>query len=225
MKKLSIERLEEMVIERNEKGLTATVEVMNREELAAYKNNCLEAIERLEIRKAKQKKIGGVMQATQNEIIEELRGFIAYIDSVLAEKEETNVIDTFLANWKEQSVALFTEVQKGYSECANARERAHFFGGRYHKQIVDIIMKYGRYENFSEIINQLMDAEVERKKAALLAKIEAKAGNIIDASGLYIASNLDINGKIIGDNATVTVKTITAGGYNIQSLHYRVLVK
>lgn len=221
MKKLSNERLEEMVIERNEKGLTATVEVMNREELAAYKNNCLEAIERLEIRKAKQKKIGGVMQATQNEIIEELRGFIAYIDSVLAEKEETNVIDAFLADWREKAFNTYSEIAKEFEEIrGDYNKRIQFM-----REVTKVTCGIITHPAFERNLNDHLDFEVKKKGLLIKGRIKKKVGNVINAKGLHIGDNGEINGTIIGDQGTATIRTIYAGGHSVQSLHFRVLVK
>ena len=74
-------------------------------------------------------------------------------------------------------------------------------------------------------LDEMMDREVERKEKQLMYRVKAKAGNIVDASGLYIANDLNINGRVIGDKETVSVRTILAGGYHIQCLHYRILVK
>lgn len=49
-------------------------------------------------------------------------------------------------------------------------------------------------------------------------------GKITDAKGLTIGMNGELNGLVIGDKDSATVTTILAGGYNIQCLHYRVLV-
>jgi hypothetical protein len=74
-------------------------------------------------------------------------------------------------------------------------------------------------------IEKFIDQEVERKYLSLISHIEKKAGKILDVSYLCIGGNGDINGYITGEKAKVEVRTITAGGYNIQCAHYRVLVK
>jgi hypothetical protein len=74
-------------------------------------------------------------------------------------------------------------------------------------------------------INKILDRELAAKRQNLITRITKKAGNILDASGLYIANNGEINGWIMGDIKTVKVETISAGGYNIQCYHFRVLVK
>ena len=60
--KLTNERMQELVNERNEKGLRATVELMSKEELASYRINCTEAIERLEGKIKRTKVKGGSLQ-------------------------------------------------------------------------------------------------------------------------------------------------------------------
>lgn len=80
-------------------------------------------------------------------------------------------------------------------------------------------------ETLDSFLEKLLNKEVENKKATLIKKIESKAGQIIDAKNLYIGADGNINGYVIGNIKQVNVETIYAGGYNIQCLHYRVLVK
>ena len=75
-------------------------------------------------------------------------------------------------------------------------------------------------------LNKMLDAEVERKYEDLVNRVTAKAGIIEDVSSLRIGSqNGEINGFVKGSKRIVEVETISAGGYNIQCFHYRVLVK
>ena len=67
--------------------------------------------------------------------------------------------------------------------------------------------------------------ERKRKLASLIAKIEKKAGKIVDARALSVGVDGNLNGVVIGDKASVRINTIYAGGYNIQCFHFRVLVK
>ena len=79
--------------------------------------------------------------------------------------------------------------------------------------------------NSKVTLEAALDREVANRKAKLIARVEAKAGKIVDAGGLYMGHNRELNGLIIGEKKAVYVETIYAGGYNIQCLHYRVLVK
>lgn len=75
-----------------------------------------------------------------------------------------------------------------------------------------------------EKLNKILDKDVEYKYNDFVNRIKEKAGEIQDVSRLKIANNGIINGVVVGDKHTVKVETILAGGYNIQILHYRVLV-
>ncbi len=74
-------------------------------------------------------------------------------------------------------------------------------------------------------LDTFLDREVEAKKKNLIVRIEKKAGKIIDGSFLKIGVDGNLNGLVKGEIKEVEVTTIYAGGYNIQCLHYRVLVK
>ena len=91
---------------------------------------------------------------------------------------------------------------------------------QYGKGTMQLVM----YHTEEQIVKEVEKDVISRYKA-LVKKVEAKAGKIIDAGNLYFGYDAGINGVIIGEKATVTVTTIYAGGYNIQQLHYRVLVK
>jgi len=72
---------------------------------------------------------------------------------------------------------------------------------------------------------ELARKEGERKKKQLIARVEKKGGEIVDASSLNIGHDGSLNGFVECTEKNVSVSTIYAGGYNIQCLHYRVLVK
>jgi hypothetical protein len=74
-------------------------------------------------------------------------------------------------------------------------------------------------------LNGILDREVAAKKASLIKRIEKKAGKFSNCDTLSIGVDGNINGYIQGEIGEVAVSTIYAGGYNIQRLHYRVLVK
>lgn len=74
-------------------------------------------------------------------------------------------------------------------------------------------------------LNKILDKEVISRRKKLIHQVEKKAGKIVDVSNLYWGLDAGINGTIIGELKTVKVETIYAGGYNIQCLHYRVLIK
>ena len=71
---------------------------------------------------------------------------------------------------------------------------------------------------------KFMDKYMEDRYFELVNKVTDITGEITDITRLYVANDGSLNGVIIGENGTAKVETIVAGGYNIQCLHYRVLV-
>ena len=49
-------------------------------------------------------------------------------------------------------------------------------------------------------------------------------GEITDASALTVGAKGDLNGYIEGKDGKASIKTIGAGGYNIQCYHFRTLI-
>jgi hypothetical protein len=155
--------------------------------------------------------------------------------------QNVEVIDQLLAQWKEKAVAYYRLLKKelakvshaDYSENSTAREQneamheAHLrkkeWAVEHSKSTMDILSYTGIY--FEEHLQKVLNRDVETKRKTLISRIEKKAGKIIDVDGLHIAENGEINGVIVGSLSTVEVQTITAGGWNVQMLHYRVLVK
>lgn len=149
-----------------------------------------------------------------------------------------NTIDTFLKNWEYSARAFYTENVQYFIESRNNRIKADELGN---EELVEKL--YNEYEAFTknlpkqqlELISALaygwknldvvLKKEVESKKKKLIATVEKKAGKILDTTNLYIGKDGNINGIVTGEIKTVNVETILAGGYNIQCLHYRILVK
>ena len=62
----------------------------------------------------------------------------------------------------------------------------------------------------------------------LLKRVTKITGPVMDWSGLHLTQGnmgLVLNGLVIGEDGKARVESILAGGYNIQKLHVRVLVK
>ena len=73
-------------------------------------------------------------------------------------------------------------------------------------------------------LQKALDREVKAKYNDLVVRMKNAVGEIQDCSQLRIGGNGSINGIISGTKGKAKMETITAGGYNIQCLHYRVLV-
>lgn len=57
----------------------------------------------------------------------------------------------------------------------------------------------------------------------LYNRVKDVTGEVTDWSNIYYGGKA-LNGTVVGKKGSANVETITAGGYNIQRLHYRVLV-
>lgn len=69
-----------------------------------------------------------------------------------------------------------------------------------------------------------LDKEAACKKADIIDRCNAKAGDTDEVEWTYIGPDGRINGIIPGPKGRLSIKSIFAGGYNIQCLHVRVLV-
>lgn len=90
------------------------------------------------------------------------------------------------------------------------------------------IFRYGYSSRVEEFITKNCAATVEKRNAMIAKKLEA-AGVTSVVETTYTRTNDGFDGVfVVETNAgkkVVTVNTIRAGGYNIQCLHLRVLVK
>ena len=76
-----------------------------------------------------------------------------------------------------------------------------------------------------EKLNKILAQEKQNKYEDLCNRISAVVGEITDASHLSIGNQRgELNGIVKGTKGSAKVETISAGGYNIQCFHYRVLV-
>jgi hypothetical protein len=273
---LSNEKLEILVAKRNQEGKKHTVEVMTVEEMIEYRENCTQAIERLN-RQIANAKAGGRVQSALIENLEMIEGFIAYIDSVTAEEKKPEgmaIIDTFLDQWKERAFNYYMGVRSEYEEIRsdsnhqiteeNLKLITDVWGNRKlsDEKIANILnnleeiappsiskmksdIRWAKTRTFEkslakhevelikkmfgsqkeEVLKSVLNRDAESRKMKFIATITKKAGNILDANGLYFGPNGDINGFVIGDQKKVKVQTVYAGGHSVQILHYRVLVK
>jgi hypothetical protein len=73
-------------------------------------------------------------------------------------------------------------------------------------------------------IQEIVKRDMQGKKIKLYRKVMDKVGTVTEVN-LYCGEDGTPNGTVEGTKGMVTISTITAGGYNIQCLHYRVLVK
>lgn len=93
------------------------------------------------------------------------------------------------------------------------------------KIITNIKYDLSNYTVNEELLNKEIAKEKEAKYFDLVNRVTELVGEIKDASNLSIGNQRgELNGIIIGEKGNVRVETISAGGYNIQRFHYRVLL-
>ena len=157
------------------------------------------------------------------------------------EEKINNVVNDFLDNWVISAKKFYKEVYEYDRETYTNKETLFpkkeyecrgkmYMSSPYADYQSHMIYKYGKgvYLTIKEKyhqIDEVIQKERERKYKKLISDMKNKAGNIIDAKGLFIGENLDINGIIIGDKGIFNINTIYAGGHSVQCLHFRVLIK
>ena len=184
---------------------------------------------------------------------------LAHLDA-FEKQDKVQVIWDFLLRWKEDTFNFIKEnaqelysLRNNYQEAFEKYKSQHpeEFNGynwrqEYYKEkafqqtyyapihslTYDVYTRKGEIDE--KRLNDILDRDIEAKYKNLENKIKKVCGDIVDASGLYIAGNGMINGYIVGTEGKAYVETIVAGGYNQniivntkhgQIAHYRVLVK
>lgn len=149
---------------------------------------------------------------------------------------ETDVVDEFLATWREKAEKFILESKVNYPKQREALVTSEKYRSAHYKEreemLVSLDAQYGSLffavhnasgSSFEEQMDNVLTQEVANKKANLLGRVTELTGKVTEAN-LYIGQDGNINGYVVGDKGKVTVQTIIAGGYNIQIAHYRLLV-
>lgn len=69
-----------------------------------------------------------------------------------------------------------------------------------------------------------VDKVVDEQRIAILSQAQREVGNLKEIHLGTVGEDGSFNGFIKGDKGMAYIQTISAGGYNIQRFHYRVLV-
>lgn len=134
------------------------------------------------------------------------------------------------ATWNKQDKYTRDLCKEMYRECYNM----DYWSQEYKEWKATMQKKFGlRYHDMM----QRTDEEIEKtnKKAVeslildFIKRVELVAGTITSFKNLHLSRNNQgfaiLNGSVEGTNGNAKVESILAGGYNIQRLHIRVLVK
>lgn len=112
------------------------------------------------------------------------------------------------------------ELQEGlYDYHIRKFEKSHFMSDI--NMLKNIINEDLQIDN--DKLNKILDNDVKEKKIIFIERIKEVIGEIKGFENLSIVLG-ELNGVAIGTKCNAKVETISAGGYNIQCFHYRVLV-
>lgn len=87
------------------------------------------------------------------------------------------------------------------------------------------VMLLDKGTNWQTYLEKEIEKDKNNKRALFIARVKEITGKITDASWLTIGDNGEINGAVTGEKGKAKVETISAGGWNIQCYHFRVLVR
>lgn len=159
-------------------------------------------------------------------------------------------IDIFLEEWKKNAYKFYNDKFIEYKKLINDNsplsiEDANFLknlgykdpekSANYYRQIAFLRRHFsknwkmhdlykGSKDYFDEEIMKIIEKEAARKKEEFITRINKKVGKVYKAD-LFIGVDNGINGFVEGEKGKFVIETIYAGGYNIQKLHYRFLIK
>ena len=142
-------------------------------------------------------------------------------------KNFDTTIDTFLAKFRVGMVDYYQEIRddkkvmREETAGMNTYDKYdHPFYSRHSKKDVSLATEYGQ-----KALEEIIDKDLVSRKVRFIASIENKLESEPTDSKLNIGIDGSVNGSVSCATNTVSVYSILAGGYNIQKLHYRVLVK
>lgn len=152
-------------------------------------------------------------------------------------KESKPVIEAyakFFDNWKKQVIEYTDNLYKKWKVVRDEEYEASSWGEKFNRE-----KSYELYKQRKEMerdpwlkrkidpytdFNHFLDKYMKDRYMELVDKTTAIVGNITNLEYLRIGATGMLNGLVIGDKGKANVDTISAGGYNIQCFHYRVLV-
>lgn len=188
-----------------------------------------------------------------NEARKTLAKYETQLNALVNYENETKieVIWNFLLDWKQKAYNWYVKnaehyifLRSEYSTKLSQYRESHLeefkkrYGDRWAESYLRDSFHHQYYSNISEFtksivecgeinyskLEKFLNEELDRKYKDMVFRVTKITGEIIDAQNLRISVG-DINGIIVGQKAKATINTISAGGYNIQCFHYRVLVK
>lgn len=124
-------------------------------------------------------------------------------------EEQKTINHKDFSNWEEYSTAK-NDISKSHLSC-----------------YTQDIIQYAKMsdDEFTEQLSKNLAAEAHYLKLDLYWRTVGICGVLTCTSNLEVSDNGSLNGFVSGEKGRAIIETIMAGGYNIQKLHYRVLIK
>ena len=143
-------------------------------------------------------------------------------------------IKEFISQWKVRAINYYNNALIEYRKERQELIKLNCSGNEYKNKRLELIEKYGKWvvgnlalrgsKDAQEEIVKNIEREAAAKENTLIKRVNKEVGSIVKALSLKVGVNGELNGTIKGENGTCRIETIYAGGYNIQCLHYRVLI-
>lgn len=142
------------------------------------------------------------------------------------EAGKVEIIERFLDEWEARVIEYYRRKVQQVKEFEkenpyNTHAEWRVFDKALRDRFSNLIINYSKgYQDYT--------ADTARDKAEkrqmFYFRIREITGTIVDEKYLTIGDNGEINGIVYGEIANAKINTISAGGWNIQCFHFRVLV-
>lgn len=172
-------------------------------------------------------------------------------EKVKNETERIPVIEEFLERWKvrviewykmdyvnlKKVIKIRQEKQKQLEQWRQENKIGYYYNNPFLKEKekelgIDkplmqdpLTARLLQEKNWEQYLEKEIEKDKNNKRALFVYRVKEITGTIQNASALTTGGNGEINGIVIGEKGKAKVETISAGGYNIQCWHFRVLVK
>lgn len=144
-------------------------------------------------------------------------------------------IKEFISQWKVRAINYYHQAIEDYKkEYKELNEKYSHSNDDYKKEKKQLLEKYNQIvinlssgyspKDREERLLKIIEKEAATKEKTLIDRVNKEVGSIVKALTLNVGLNGELNGTIKGEKGTCKIETIYAGGYNVQCLHYRVLV-